>query len=284
MSEDIEATPEEIVETPEAVVEAPPVEVAPEVEVDPEVADEARKYGWRPKEEFDLDPEGWVDADRFLELPSTQRKQLKDINRNLEAEIGKLKSSNETTAREAAKAAKIAIEQAEKRHEAELMSVRAAQRKAAEDGDIAAYDIAEQKVQALQSQKPVADDPQPQQRSAEFEAYRQSADWVKDPIMWNVAVQAVSAGGDAVMSMSDIEQLKYAETKVKEYFPDKFAPPKPRVQRVDGGGIGAAKATKGVNALPPEARAAAKEFVEEGVYESMDDYAKAYFKHLDGGN
>ena len=61
-----------------------------------EIEDAARKYGWRPKGEFDRDPSGWVDADRFLELPATRLKMTNDAKRELERE---LKNRDERLAR-----------------------------------------------------------------------------------------------------------------------------------------------------------------------------------------
>jgi len=115
---------EEQIETGEVPVEAPvetPAEPSPE---QVEAEGEARKYGWKAKEEFDLAPEGWVDANRFLELPSTQVKMLRDTRKQLERELRERDeklSGIERTARTAVEAAR---KQERERYEAQLAELK----------------------------------------------------------------------------------------------------------------------------------------------------------------
>lgn len=276
----MEEEAQEAIEQPLEQEEAP--QAAPEPpQVDPETVEEAKKYGWRAKEEFDLAPEGWVDADRFMELPATQRKVLKDQNKALTGQIDELKAQSENVAREAARAAKLAMEQQQRQHQEQIAKLQFEQRKAAEVGDMAEYDRLNAERQKVEGVQPAQQPTQPQ-RSQEYQAHHQSAEWAKDPILWKFAVDAVNQGGDTVLGMRDIDQLKYAEAKVREYFPHKFEapePPKPaKPSKVDGGGIGGAAPKKGINSLPADARKAGKEFVEAGVFKDMEAYAKAYFE------
>jgi hypothetical protein len=48
------------------------------------------------------------------------------------------------------------------------------------------------------------------------------------------------------------------------------------VSKVDSGGMGVVGHKKGTNSLPPEALAAARDFVEMGIFKSVEDYAKHY--------
>lgn len=270
---------EEFIEAPEVEVEVEAAPAPPEPEIDSETIEEAKKYGWRAKEEFDLAPEGWVDADRFMELPATQRKVLKDQNKTLNERIQSLEGQNASVAREAARATKLAMEEQKRAHEAQLNDLRNQQRKAAELGDMAEYDRLNVERQKVAESQP-AQQPQQPEHSPEYQAHHSSAEWAKDPILWKFAIDAVNQGGPTVMGMRDIDQLKYAEAKVREYFPQKFEAPKPpSPPKVDGGGIGGGAAPKkGVNALPADARRAGKEFVEAGVFKDMEAYAKAYFE------
>lgn len=265
-------------ESTEAPVEPsvePQVEPQAEPQVDTETQDEARKYGWRPKEEFDLNPEGWVDAERFLELPSTQRKQLQDVNRNLQEKLDAQNAQMDQVRKEAAKAAKLAMEEAERRHRAEMARIISQQREAVETADTEKYDALERQKLDLYKSQP---QPEPPSASPEFTQLMNKSTWAKDPMLVRFAADSINMAGPEMLAKSDVEQFKYAESKIREYFPQKFEQPKPTIQKVDGGGLGAAPKTRGANSLPAEARAAGKEFVEQGLFKSLDDYAKSYFE------
>lgn len=258
--------PEE--ETPEIEAEAPELSA---------IEEEAKKYGWRPKEEFDLAPEGWVDAKRFMEFPTTQNKVLRDeianVRASVESEFGERFKKLEGTTKAAMDAA---LQQQKEAYEAKMAEISRGQLKAVEEADTEAY-------QALEKQKgeltpPKVQGPQPIDIVAE---YGDKHSWVKEPAMFAQAQQIVGLGlQQGTLRTSDAgEQLAFAEAQLKGLFPHKFqAPeaPKPKVTRVDGGGL-ATGGGKGVNSLPPEALAAGREFVESGVFKSMEDYAKTYF-------
>lgn len=271
-----EAPPEE----PQAPPEEPqaPPEPAPEPQVDEATIAEATKYGWRPKEDYDHPngPDGWVDADRYLELPSTQRKQLQAVNKNLQDQIGAHEEQMKRVADEAAKASRLAMQEAERRHREEVQRLLSAQREAVETADTELYDQLEQRKRELAQSRPQPE-PEIPAPSAEF-AELMKSDWIQDPMMRNFAAQAIELAGDEVKSRPDVEQFKYAEQKVREYFPQKFEKPKPTVQKVDGGGLGAAPKGKGKTAsnLNSDERKIAQAFIEEGVFANMDEYLNAY--------
>lgn len=245
--------------------------------VDPKDAEEARKYGWRPKEEFDRDPKGWVDAKRFLELPSTEVKRLRDENKrkdeDYEARFKRLDESNKAAMQRA-----IELQKAEYQREMEALRIK--QREAVENADPEAFDALEaQRAKLRPPQETVEQGPPP-----ELEAYRNSdkGKWLNDPILRDMGARAIHLAG--MDSAPVAKQIEYAEQQVRQYFPHIFQAPDPAPQRskVDGGGMGAAPNRKGVTALPAEARAAAKEFVEMGLYKSMDEYAADYWKQEGG--
>ncbi|QDP48385.1 MAG: hypothetical protein Tp118SUR00d2C21406231_1 [Prokaryotic dsDNA virus sp.] len=240
---------------------------------------EARKYGWRPKEGFDKDPAGWVDAKRFLELPSTQKKMVQDELRQVKAETEKRMERLERANRKAMEAALATQKSA---YENELKQLRAAQRRAVEEGDTDRYDALERREQDLLKSPPAieadTDDAAPG-ADPFVEEYRAKPEgaWINDPILREHGRVAIETA-PGMKGKSAKEQIAYAETQVRKYFPHMFeTQPKPRAAKVDGGGLAGGRSSGGASKLPPEAIKAGKDFVTQGYFKSLDEYAKAYF-------
>lgn len=281
MSEnELEAVDEiEVDEGLEVEAEGPDDTGREEPEGNPEAEAEARKYGWRPKDEFDRDPKGWVDASRFLELPTTQKKMVQDELRQTTSEftrrMERLERSNKA-------AMKRALEVQQEAHERDLKNVEAAQRRAVEDGDTDRYDALARHKQVLMKAAPRPDDADdtPAGPDPYVSEYKESAEgaWLKDPMLFDFASRAIDNSRGAA-GQTAREQIAYAKTQVEKYFPHMFeTKPKPRASRVDGGGLAGGRASGGAAKLPPEAVRAGKDFVKQGLFKSLDDYAKTYFE------
>lgn len=240
-----------------------------------EVEQEARKYGWRPKSDFDRDPDNWVDAEKFMSFPTTQnrilRDELRERDARLEENVAKRVSAMEGMFRQQMEHQH---QQQRAAHEAELARIGAEKLAAVQTGDLSKYQTLDRQEQGLQA--PVAPEPAPNPALEVVERYRAQNEWTQDPVMWQAAINAV--GNNTTLSAD--QQLKLGEAAVKQMFPEKFQAPAPKPapkQRVDSGGLGgAAKAGKGVQDLPAEARAQGKQFVEDGVFKSIEEYAAAY--------
>lgn len=273
--EHVEDVQEEVIETPEVVEDAPS-----EAEI------EAKKYGWRPKDEYDRAPEGWVDAERFLELPSTNVKMLRDAKRELEqAREADKKEFSERIAnieRVNREARDRALKQAEDRWKADMEQLAQQKREAAANHDLEAYDELSQREAQMrppQFQQPQGPDPV-------IADYRAKNDWTNQPGMWaeatNIVGYAIQAG--EVPAGQPQQQLEYAERAMKARFPHMFQEKQQNgsapASRVDGGGLATSprKSGKGWDDLPPEAKHAGAEYVEEGLFKSRDEYARSYFQ------
>ena len=268
---------QEPVETPESEEQGGE---APEPTTDPEIEAEARKYGWRPKEEFDRDPEGWVDAERFMELPSTHKKMLRDELRERDKKLEEYQQRMDRLEKTNKAALETALDQQKRAYEDKIQQLRAAQRRAVEEGDTERWERLEDYKSKLEPPKaPEFDEPQQPQEDPAVAQYASSPEgqWLQDPIMRDFAARAIDM--DPKARMLDAQgQIQYAEQKVKEYFPHKFEQPRQQRQKVDGGGLAGGRSRNTASKLPPEAMKAAKEFVEMGVFKSVDDYAKQYFE------
>jgi len=130
--EEVEAAPEDAeIEAPEAEDEAP--EAVEPRQFDPETVEKARRYGWKPPEEWVGSKKGYVDdPERFLELPSTLRKRLEESDERLKKADDRLSRMDRVM--------NTALDRQKAQHEAELEAVRKQMRSAVEEGDVEKYD------------------------------------------------------------------------------------------------------------------------------------------------
>lgn len=266
-------------------------EVAPEPEQpDPEQIEaegEAKKYGWKPKEAFDLAPDGWVDAKRFLELPSTQNKALRDTKRDLERRLEEAEAARKADLEGVRAASKAALEavrkQEQDRYAADLAAIQQRQREAVGMADTQRFDALEKQKAQLRPPSPVWNEPAPKPtQDPVVTDYLAKNEWAQDDALREEGARAIDAAQRNGRTFNGYgEQLAYAESVMKRKYPHMFAPAEPQrpaQSRVDGGGLGgSSRRVKGGDDLPADVRAVGKEFVADGVFKSLDDYAKAYF-------
>lgn len=263
---------------PEDLTEGEGAEVEQAPQIDPEAESDARKYGWKPKGEFTLDPEGWVPADRFLELPSTQRKMTQDINRRLEKELKDRDERLERLTATASEAVAIARRQERERYEAELARLEVAKRAAVDVGDVASYDALTRQERAIRPPVVEQQAPAVQVHPAVTEAIR-TTPWLQDPDAYKFAQMAINDNPE-VQRLPAAKQIAWAAKKVQEHFPEHFAEQPARAQfaKVDGGGLGAiGKRGKGADDLPADVRKVGMDFVADKIFASLDEYAASYF-------
>lgn len=256
--------------------DGPEIEAEAEVVApDPDTESEARKYGWKPKEEFTRDPEGWVDASRFMELPSTHAKMLRDQKRELERERAELKDQLSRIGQASEEAIERMRAQERAAYEARLAHARNEARQAVENADVEAFDRAQQREAELLRQAPRQPQPAPA---------NDLPDWAKDREMLGFAVNAIEQT-PGIKHLTRERQIAWAERQVRSVFPEKFEAPAPQtpaqtVSRVDGGGLaGGLKRGKSEADLPPEAKDAGMRFVAKGVFPNLGEYAKSYWKN-----
>lgn len=264
----------------EEAVEAPEVE-----QPDPDLEAEAKKYGWKPKSEFTLAPDGWVDAARFMEMPQTQVKILRDTNRELARQRKELDERLSRIDQTTSAALNRVREQEKRQYEAALARVRAEQTKAVEVADVDAYNKARQNEEQLLKAMPAA--PETPAYPPETLSYMQSekGSWMKDAELMAFAAQAID-DAPGVRALPAAKQIEWAERQVRSVFPEKFAPSAPqaapvaapRASRVDGGGLASARRERGPEDLPAEAKQVGAQFVKEGLYSNLQEYARDYFK------
>ena len=224
----------------------------------------AREKGWRPKEEYEGDPEGWVGAEEFVKRQplfdkiKNQSKKLKELERTVEA-LAKHYQSNVQQARDRA-----------------LAELKAERKEAIEMGEADKVELIDERIQTVkQMPDPVAPPPS---LAPEIEQFVESnKEWFnKDQDMTAFAVSYNEAylknhPGDLAKSLD--ETIK----AVKRAYPDKFANQKRTAPpAVEGGGAPLGSNSKySVSRLNREQKLVYDQLVKVHKQMSHDDYFKS---------
>jgi hypothetical protein len=262
---DFEEVPEPDIE-PVAEVAAPDAPV--EKPVDPQTIATARRLGWIPPGESTLPPNRQLSAEEYL---GTSKAQIRLLQEGMSEKDKRIEAA-EALARSAAETVR---QQERLRYEQQIQSLRAAQRDAAEAGDVKRYDHLTEMEGRMRPPEPVT---QPTVAMP---------DWANDTELRNVGAALIDAT-PGIKAMPPERQIEWAEKRVRALYPDKFPaapPPVPRdesgrytTSKVDGGGLatGASPASHGLSA---EESADVKRLIARGVFKNVGEYVK-YSKEL----
>lgn len=238
--------------------QVPAEEQQPEEQRELTASEIAAQMGWRPKEEWQGDPEAWKPAEKFI-------LDGRDINQSLSRE---LKSVREEVSRIGSTNAQILADKlAEKEAE---WKARVAQ--ATEEGDTAA-------VFKLADERPAASTPANRVDPA-VERWKAANPWFEShprakALAAKITVDLAAQGYDTET------QLREAEAEVRERYPQLFKPPAkdpPATQTAASRNPNPSNRVKGFADMPQDAQAAALEMERlNGV--KKDDYAKYYWQN-----
>lgn len=266
---------------------------------DAAVEAQARRMGWRPKEEFNQAPERWVDAKTFVERGMTELPVLRDRYRKLDGQFTGMSKELAETKRTLQDQSQVMNELREMaRNSEDRAYIRAArelaqrEREAVAAADTAAFDALQRERQDLEQTRPrVASDappvrpaapaaPQaPQQAPPEVEAWIRDNPWFTTDRTLNQVAIAFDAEVKAEHPEWSIsEQLAEAKSRVVARFPEKFGNPRrtaaPAV--LTSNNSPPPKKPKGVKDLPREYQEAFARFQRQ-----MPGYTEAeYMKTL----
>lgn len=250
---------------------------AEEAQARQDIEAEARKYGWKPREEFTLDPDRWTPAERFMELPATQAKIARDDAKAAREEAKRLAAELDKTKRSALDAVKAVQEQAEASYRAKLEEIEREKVAAVETADSDAYKAAVAREKALKPPPQVnAEEP----RGDLTASLHDKKPWLTDPVLRGQAAQIIDralAAGESVPPPSDIvAHVEFAEKRLARYYPHLFKaePAAQQRSRVESGGLAGGGSRDAASGLSAEQREAARIFVERGVFKSVDEYAR----------
>jgi len=253
------------------------------------VEEQAREQGWRPKDEFDGDPDSWVDAKEFLfrgELMGriqSQGKYIKSQDRKLAEMQEGLRQLGEHNARIA-----------EREYEKAIKSLREEKRRAIEDGDGATVVSIDEKIDELKadkvelSKRTATDNINTAKTSKEEEFNEVFHDWQSKPEnTWYetdfIMQGAADAAGIAYIrenpNATPQDVLKHVSAVIRKEFKHKFkntAAERSTVIEPDSTGTGTSrrftKQKYSERDLSREQRKFADTFVNSGAFKSVQDY------------
>lgn len=246
----------------------------------------ARSMGWRPKEQFRGDPTKWVDAEEFVRRGEQHIPILRDRLDRTQKELEELRQAS----REALDMQRENQKRERARLQAEIDGLRTTQRRAVEAGDVATYDEAGKKIEALDKAMPPEPQPAPAaqpelpQEARDFEARNSS--WFGpngDREMTEEAIALHAAQQRRGDKRPLAEQLLEIENKVKRLYPHKFSNQRRNgASAVDGGGdMGGGGqpqrgTKKGYQDLPSDAKAACDRYVAQKLM-TREQYCADFF-------
>lgn len=219
--------------------------------------EQARTQGWRPKEEFEGDPEKWRPAREFVE-----RGEL----------FGKIDSMGKEL-KETRKALKMLQEHHTKVKETEyaraVTELKALQKKHLEEGNSDGYLEATElltDLKAEQKAREVAAEITPQQPDPRFVNWTQENQWyAKDAEMREFADSVGMGYAQRNPGIDPEDVLKYVTQQVKKTFKDKFVNPNREKPSSVEGASNAPSSGKGSFQLTDEERKVMNTFVRTGV-------------------
>lgn len=253
--------------------EAPAQQVEAAAQAEPTAEDQARKRGWRPKEEFEGPADKWVDADTFLkrgqEEPGLLRAELKAAERKIQSLTRDLRQLADHHSRTEERAFKRALAEIEARLD-----------QAAASGDVDGVRAATDELVELRSEaKDAATHTAQPQVPAEMQEWMDENPWYGKDRALTAATQAI-AQEVFEEGYTGKAQVREVDRRVREAFPAKFEKPSNPNRRtapaVEGGTPHQGPRGKTRADLPADARATMDRWVKQGLMTEAD-YLKDYF-------
>ncbi len=231
----------------------------------------AAEEGWSPEDKWRGDPDKWVDARTFIRQGRTI---LRSTLQRQDGELGEMKTTMEEFRDYARKSEQRAYDRA-------MFNLKAQQRAAVEEGDTAAYDAADKKIDALGKEAPApatkAADRSPDE-DPNFKVFSADNPWYGGDVEMTAYAESIAAVVGRKHEGPAFYDKIAEEVRVK--FADKFKnAARKSPSRVEGSGAGTMRRGSGNGKtyadLPPEAKAACTRFVKQKLM-TRDEYVADY--------
>lgn len=268
---------------------------------------EARKQGWKPKDEFDGPAERWRPADEFVNRGNQDPKILYSRVQKLDKTLSEERRAREEERRQV----EDRFERLTRMQEMALLRQRQSiqtqfanvKRQAAAEGDTELYDHVEKQERETRQQWADEDRQQeqakPQAQTKQFDVQPEVRSWIernpwfdRDRTLTEEATAYETYLAQSRPGLSLEERLEETRKHVVNQFPHKFG----RKQKmngqqrsgspVDGGQrqAGAASDDNGFSQLPGEARQQFKAFAKEGLFEDTAAGRAQYARYYNDPN
>jgi len=241
----------------------------------PKTEEIARESGWKPLEEWDGNPEEWVDAKTFnqrgeyLERIKTQSSQLKKLEKKLH--------SQEQTLKELADHHRKVAETERKRALDELKDLK---KQALDIGDNERVVDIDDRIADLKQTKIEA----PQQEQTQPGLHPELVEWIEDnPWYEKDSILRGAANGVVEEIITNNPELKgevsrvleMATNRLKEEFPNKFGKRRQAITESSSNEANKGSPSKNLaRKLTEEQRGFAKRFIQQGALKSYEEYAQ----------
>jgi len=265
MSEELQVSAPEQIEAP---VESTPVESTPQVD---SYEDDARAQGWKPKEEYEGDPNKWRPAKEFVERGElfgkidTMGKELKETRKAL-----KMLQEHHTKVKET-------------EYNRAVVELKALQKRHLEEGNSDGYLETTELLHDLKTEqkaREVVNETAPPKVDQRFVDWVANNRWYEKEVEMREYADVVGNGYAARNPGIDPEDvLVYVTKQVRKQFADKFVNPnRTKPSAVEGASTGAAN--KSSFELTEDERRVMNTFVRQGVM-SKEEYI-AQVKQMKG--
>jgi len=276
---------------PEDVTDNPSVEIpvsadesgesvsTPEVS---EVEQEARKYGWKPKEQWHKDPNLWRDAATFVDARNHVLPLVRKENQSLRAQLDEMKA-------ELAQIRQLEQERSQQREQLTSDTLAVEMRQAAEEGNWDRFnDLNRKLIDGVASRK-AAPPTQPQDQNAQalrmFNEFLDENHLSDNDEAKELILERVDTMRRLGSSLYGRDILEKARQRVVREYPHLF--PAPRRQMAESGGFTGASRSRSLswNDLKPEVREAwekhilpEKGMTRQGLLEQAAENPSMYFQ------
>jgi hypothetical protein len=251
-----------------------------------EVEAKARKFGWRPKEEYRGNPDEWRSAEEFIDYGEKTNPILRQNMNRVEKENARLQKELEEVRKSAKEFAEFQGGIEQRAYERAVAELKARRKQAIVDADGDALERAENDLEQLAQHKPKPRVEQEQPKIDPVVAqWNQSHQWYgQDDVMTAAAnVIATKMAKENPESVKDKDAfLSEMVKRVKKEFPHKFTPTQVRrgnaVEGASAGGNsgGSGNGKRTYANLPADAQKQCDTFIKQGYIKSREEYAKHY--------
>lgn len=253
----------------------------------------AMKLGWKPNFQGD----GAVDAETFI-------LRSRDINSSLNKTVHNLRKDLDAM-REGVEVVKWTTEQAHKREIArlngEISDLKAQRKQAIEAGNVAAVEQYDQQIAARETAAKEEKKPEPKPSNEphpEFQAWVDANEWYRTDREMNAYAEGLAEHPEvkAAARVSYKRMMNKVTQLVKREFPERFEKPpaEDKDSAADDHSPPAAPVTPSRQRAKPskqkvtaadltfEQKTVGKQFVAQGLFETLDDYAKSLHDRFGG--
>jgi hypothetical protein len=240
--------------------------------------EEARKHGWRPKEEFE-DQEKWVDAKEFL-----YRRDLMDKIHNQNRNMKRMTEELETYKRSIDNVEKIITRREELARKQEREVILRERREAIQNGDVEAVERLDEKIFNLNDSATKKEEPAIPLETQDWIKQHQS-NWFNKNSVENIEMVEEAARIEkriyqANPNVQVSDALQTIDKEMRRKYPHRFRNPNlDRKPEVEGTGEYAAtkKPKYDQGKITPALNQIADQFVKKGLFKTKDEYYKVYF-------